>query len=120
MSPFLENPLFVLFALILNLVDPGTKNAFGQKKIKFHSSLQVDQISGKIEGQFLIPHARSDPRDLTQLHTKTKVDAGPDLMNPTYRFEYDGPEGNGSWREIQPLSLTGENVIFFFELLVSK
>ena len=88
--------------------------------IPTHSSLQVDQISGKIEGQFLIPHARSDPRDLTQLHTKTKVDAGPDLMNPTYRFEYDGPEGNGSWREIQPLSLTGENVIFFFELLVSK
>ena len=82
--------------------------------IPTHSSLQVDQISGKIEGQFLIPHARSDPRDLTQLHTKTKVDAGPDLMNPTYRFEYDGPEGNGSWREIQPLSLTGENVIYFF------
>ena len=82
--------------------------------ISTHPSLQVDQISGKIEGQFLIPHARSDPRDLTQLHTKTKVDAGPDLMNPTYRFEYDGPEGNGSWREIQPLSLTGENVIFFF------
>ena len=63
----------------------------------------------------MIPHARSDPRDLTQLHTK--VDASPDLMNPTSRFEYDGPEGNGSWREIQPLSLTGENVIFFFELL---
>ena len=81
-------------------------------------SFQVDQISGKIEGQFLIPHARSDPRDLTQLHTK--VDASPDLMNPTSRFEYDGPEGNGSWREIQPLSLTGENVIFFFELLVSN
>ena len=83
--------------------------------IPTHSSLQVDQISGKIEGQFLIPHARSDPRDLTQLHTK--VDAGPDLMNPTYRFEYDGPEGNGSWREIQPLSLTGENVIFFLNYL---
>ena len=75
-------------------------------------SFQVDQISGKIEGQFLIPHARSDPRDLTQLHSK--VDAGPDLMNPTSRFEYDGSEGNGSWREIQPLSLTGENVIFFW------
>ena len=76
-------------------------------------SFQVDQISGKIAGQFLIPHARSD---LTQLHSK--VDAGPDLMNPTSRFEYDGPEGNGSWREIQPLSLTGENVIFFFNYFI--
>ena len=75
-------------------------------------SFQVDQISGKIEGQFLIPHARSDPRDLTQLHKK--VDAGPALMNPTSRFEYDGPEGNGSWRELQPLSLTGENVMIHF------
>ena len=59
----------------------------------------------------MIPHAQSDPRHLTQLHTK--VDAGPALMNPTSRFEYDGPEGNGSWRELQPLSLAGTNVMIY-------